>query len=320
MTSRLILLGTSGGAGTFAVEGQGDATRFGIASALVVDGAIYVVDAGQGVARQLTRALLPAVPPSRTLAGLRAVFLTHLHSDHTMDLVDLVLCGQTQSWPHHTVPVHGPGTRPGSDVPGTQAMVRRLLHAYEADAADRSSHTGSRHRATMVAGHDIPLPDGVARPADVVQPWVVYRDDRVTVSTTLVDHGSMAPAHAYRFDTADGAVVFSGDTTPCPTLIDLARGADVLVHEAADPSFGQWQYGPGPLTDEQRAVVAAVMAKHTPTDKVGPVAQAAGVDILVLSHLVPGSAPRNVWEAAAAGFSGRFVIGEDLMEIPLPPR
>lgn len=316
MTSRVVLLGTAGGAGTFAAGGGG-ATRFGTASAVVVDRAVYVVDAGQGVARQLTLALHPEVPAARAFAGLRAVFLTHLHSDHTMDLVDLLLCGQTQSWPTSTVPVYGPGPRADAHVPGTRVLVERLIHAFEADSYDRAQMRLRRGRSSMLRGVDIPLPPGATSAADPHEPWLVHEDDAVRVTTTLVDHGSMVPSLGYRFDTADGSVVFSGDTAPCDSLVRLAHGADVLVHEAADPSFGEWQFGPGPLTEDQEHVVAAVLAKHTPTDRVGAIAQAAGVGTLVLSHLVPATAPRERWQAAAEGFSGRFVVGEDLLEIPL---
>lgn len=318
MTSRVVLLGTAGGAGTFAADGPGDHTRFGIASAVVVDDAVYLVDAGQGVARQLTRALLPDIGSSRTLAGLRAVFLTHLHSDHTMDLVDLVLCGQTQSWPATRVPVIGPGGRPGTRVPGTRVLVERLLDAFEADSYDRArTRSGGPGRAEMVEGRDIALPDGVTTAAQSLEPWLVFEDDLVQVHATLVDHGPMSPSFGYRFDTADGSVVFSGDTAPCESLVRLARGADVLIHEAADPSFGEWQFGPGELTDAQRQVVAAVLAKHTTTDQVAAVAERTGARTLVLSHLVPASAPRERWAPAGVGFGGRFLLGEDLMEIPV---
>ncbi len=125
----------------------------------------------------------------------------------------------------------------------------------------------------------------------------------------------MLPALAYRFDTADGSVVFSGDTVPSENVVRLSHGADVLVHEAIASVYGEWQFGPGPLDERQQRAVATVHAKHTSSDDVGAVAQAAGVKTLVLTHLVPASVPTSWWESAVHGFDGRVVVGDDLLEL-----
>jgi ribonuclease BN (tRNA processing enzyme) len=127
----------------------------------------------------------------------------------------------------------------------------------------------------------------------------------------------MFPALAFRVDCDEGSVAFSGDTSPSSNLAQLAQGVDLLVHEAISPAYGQWQFGPGPHTSAQRAAIDLVEAKHSRADQVGAVAEAAGARHLVLTHLVPASAPSDHWETATIGYSGTFHHGEDLWTFPL---
>ena len=337
--TRLILLGTAGGSATYPVDGAPGTARQGIASALVVDGRVHLVDAGQGVARQLTFADVGGRGPTHALSGLRGIYLTHLHSDHTMDLANLVHCGYLQGWPQDVpVDVWGPGLRgapagapepgnplvcPSDPTPGTSAFVLRLLEAFATDLNDRILAAHRRNPFTVLRAHDVLPPidvDLTQGTSPAVEPWLVTEDDTVRVSATLVEHGAMYPCLAYRFDTADGSVVFSGDTVPSENLVRLSRGADVLVHEVIDAQYGAWQFGPGPLDPTEDRAVATVMGKHTSTDQVGAVAQAAGVGTLVLTHLVPASVPTARWEGAVTGFDGRVVVGEDLLELELVGR
>ena len=332
----LVLLGTAGGSATFPVDGSPGVARNGIASALVVGGRVHLVDAGQGVARQLTFADIGRHGPTGALHALRAIYLTHLHSDHTMDLANLVHCGYLQGWPQDApVEIWGPGPRgslpgvptPGNPVvcpsdpaPGTRTFVSHLLEAFAADLNDRILAAHRRNPFTLLSAHDVLPPvdvDLTLGTSPPVEPWLITEDETVRVTATLVDHGAMYPCLAYRFDTADGSVVFSGDTVPSENLVRLSLGADVLVHEVIDALYGAWQFGPGPMTPAQERAVATVLGKHTSTDAVGAVAQAAGVGTLVLTHLVPASVTTERWEQAVSGFDGRVVVGEDLLEIDI---
>jgi len=333
--TKLVLLGTAGGAATYPVDGMPGTARQGIASALVVDGRIHLVDAGMGVARQLTFADIGGGGPTQALSRLRSIYLSHLHSDHTMDLANLVHCGSIQGWPKDApVDVWGPGSRgalpgvpeegnpvvnsPSGSTPGTSALMRHLLEAYATDFNDRIITAHRRNPFTLLNAHDLLPPvevDLSQGTSPTVEPWLVMEDDTVRVTATLVEHGAMYPCLAYRFDTADGSVVFSGDTVPSENLVRLSRGADVLVHEVIDADYATWQFGPGPLDAAQERAVATVMGKHTSTDQIGAVAQAAGVSTLVLTHLVPASIPTERWERAVSGFDGRVVVGQDLLEL-----
>ncbi len=344
--SRVILLGTAGGP-TF----WPGSTRVGISSAVVVGDAAYLVDCGSGAARRLQQGLEPMITgpkPGNTRAYslLRAAFLTHMHSDHTADLPALLLYGYYAGLDlpgHAPLQLFGPGPRgemmpvftppgrparevpafnPANPTPGTKQMIDLLLQAYATDINDRMRDQGRRDPAQLVQAHDIALPKLESfrspneTPTPSMAPFKVFEDDRVRVSATLVAHAPIFPAFAYRFDTDDGSVVFSGDTGPCDNLITLAKGADVLVHEVIVQAFVDRAY-PAPRSPAEEGLHAHLLSAHTTAEQVGKIAEAAGVKTLVLNHMVPGNATAADLMPAQLGFSGRMVIGDDLLEVAI---
>ena len=334
--TRLVLLGTAGGPVWYD-------HREGIASAVVVDGDVYLVDCGEGVGQQYRRAGFAPFEGRQTLRGLRAIFLTHLHSDHCVDYFNVWLF----SWFNgiganpRVVQAFGPGDRgslpplfgpePAPPVqsadrptPGTVEMTRRLMQAFAADINERMRDDRRPALETRFRAHDIELPSAVvaganADPAPDMDPIELYEDENVEVRAVLVPHPPTFPAFAYRFDSADGSIVFSGDTTVSPNLVKLAQGADVLVHEVIDPVWAESRFEP-PLDPMQQASVHHLLSSHTTIEQVGAVAERAGVGTLVLNHFVPADNPRERWLEAQEGFSGRLVVGEDLMQIGLGQR
>ena len=158
----------------------------------------------------------------------------------------------------------------------------------------------------LVRAVDIRVPARAGGAAGV--PVVVLDDEAVRVTAVAVTHGRAVPALGYRFDTADGSVVFSGDTTVNDDLIALARGADVLVHQVADLGYLE-RHG----TDA--AELERMTALHTDVTEVGGVAERAGVRELILSHYLPAD-PAAITEAewarrAGHGFSGTTTAGRD---------
>ena len=147
-----------------------------------------------------------------------------------------------------------------------------------------------------------------------MEPFKLFEDDRVRVSATLVDHAPVWPAFAYRVDTDDGSIVFSGDTGRSENLIKLAKGADILVHEVIVTSWVDRLF-PTPRSVADEGLMKHLLNAHTSVEDVGGIAEAAGVKKLVLSHIVPGNATREQLLPAGKGFSGEFVIGRDLMQI-----
>lgn len=330
--TRLVLLGTSGGPPYWP-----GGTREGISSALVVGDRFYLVDAGHGVMGQLRKAGLgpnyekDLDGPLDVLAG---IFLTHLHSDHVVDLNNILSEGIFNGLQSvKKIPIWGPGNRnqlpplfgsgeppapvsPGNPTPGTREMTDLIVQAYATDFNDRIFDNRKPHPHQLWEAFDVPVPPEFTKspntdPCPDMSPFTFYEDDHVKVSATLVNHAPVFPALAYRFDTDDGSVVFSGDTGKTPNLIKLAKDADVLVHEVIDKAWPQ-SLLPEPRTDAQEGLYQHLIEAHTLIEDVGPIAQEAGAKTLVLSHLVPGNRPDSVWEACGNGFNGQLIIGHDL--------
>lgn len=279
--TRLILLGTGGG----------PRPRKAVSASsqvIITNGAAYVVDCGDGVARQLVSAGVP-------LPSVRHVFLTHQHSDHNADYGTLLLL----AW--------AAGLKSRVDAWGPPPLVEMTRLSFEMNAFDINTRIADEGRVPLV-----PL----VHAHDLTEGGVVLQGDGVTVTAALVAHPPIEKAFAYRFDTPDRSIVISGDTAPSKNLIALAQGADVLVHEAL------WV----PAVDRIVATVPNattlkqhIIDSHTSAEDCGRVAQEAGVKTLVLSHLVPPDDPLvtdQMWIAAAKEhFRGSVIVGKDLMEI-----
>jgi ribonuclease BN (tRNA processing enzyme) len=279
--TRLILLGTAGGP-------TPKQTRAAPAQVIVAGGSAYVVDCGNGVARQMALARVP-------LHTIRHVLITHHHSDHNADYGTLLLLAWSS----------GLKTRVDTWGPVPLGRVTSLFFDMsDPDLRVRELDEGKPPLRPLVHPHEI------------TGPGLVFEDGLVKVRCALVNHPLVKPAFAYRFDTPDRSIVISGDTTRSPNLIDLARGADVLVHEvlyvpAVDEIAGS---GPDAANLKQHLIHS-----HTSLSDVGKIAAEAGVKTLVLSHFVPAETPEvpdQVWLAGAkAHFSGEVVVAKDLMEI-----
>jgi ribonuclease BN (tRNA processing enzyme) len=279
--SRLILLGTAGGP-------TPKPNRSAPAQVIVVNGASYVIDCGNGVARQMVLAKLK-------LASIRSVFLTHHHSDHNADYGNLLLLAWATDLAKR-VDTYGP--------PPLAEMTRLFLAMNDYDIRTRIADEGRPPLKDLIAVHEI------AAGGPIMQ------DENVKVTAALVEHPPVEPAFAYRFDCPDRSIVISGDTRPSQNLVKLAQGADILVHEVMNlPSLEQL------IATEPNAKTLRehLLASHTTTEQVGRIATEAGVKTLVLSHFVPGGYPflkDEVWfDAVRPYFSGNLIVGRDLLEL-----
>jgi ribonuclease BN (tRNA processing enzyme) len=337
--TRLVLLGTAGGPAWMP-----GSTRRGIASAVCMDDAAYLVDCGYGASERLFTALTDgqARAPFQALEPLRALLFTHLHSDHVVDYPALLLQGWTAGLGRRRpVQVHGPGPRgalppvfalPGapaaepavvaarSPAPGLREMTERLFEAFATDINDRMRDYLWPDLRELVALHEIALPPIAGfrgpneTPAPEMAPFEVFADARVRVSATLVDHFPVFPAFAFRVETPEGSVVFSGDTAPCENLVRLAQGTDVLVHEVIDDAWVA-QLFPPPRTPAEEALEHHLLAAHTRIEDAGRVAARAGAKTLVLNHVIPHHLAPERAQRAARHYDGRLVLGEDLAQI-----
>jgi ribonuclease BN (tRNA processing enzyme) len=260
-----------------------DPERSGPAVAVVVGDAAYLVDAGPGIVRRAAQAArddsIHALEPPR----LRRVFITHLHSDHTVGLPDLMLSpwvlGRTDP-----LDVFGPV--------GTKRMVDLLEQAYSEDIQIR------------LRGGEPSNKTGYAANAHDVGAGVVYRDSNVTVMAFNVAHGKWDQAFGYRFATRDRVVVISGDTSPSDAVIAACNACDVLVHEV----YSAERFRTRPA--EWRQYHAAY---HTSTEQLADIATRARPKLLVLYHqLYWGDDDASLVRQVQAKYRGNVVSARDL--------
>lgn len=280
-----------------------DPSRAGPCTMVIAGSHIYVVDSGEGGARNLT---LMGLPTGR----IERLFLTHFHSDHIDGLGPMLLLrwsGKPNTTP---LPVAGPQ--------GVEQVVAGFNAAYAQDNGYRTAHHGAAIMPPGGAG-------GVAMPFTIAgAPLVVLDEGGVRVTAFPVNHGPVSPAVGYRFDYKGRSVVLSGDTAPSPSLVAAAKGADLLIHEALQPNLVRR------LTDALVAkganntaqITRDILNYHTSPEAAADAATAAGVKQLLLNHIVPPMPFKFAYPAflgdAPQHFSGPITVGEDGMIVSLP--
>lgn len=337
--TRLVLLGTAGG------PPQLDGARYGVSTAVAFEDRYYLVDLGLGSAVRLAQSSLRGDSDlGSSLAHARAILFTHMHSDHLADWPALYAMGGMNKVGRTlgAIDVFGPGNRgtlprlfppgrpepglynPDDPTPGITGMTHHLRNAWAADFNDRARDANFPSPDELFRIHDIDLEgiwhvDPEGRPPILDAPLDILDDGEVRITATLADHHPTAPAFAYRIETPDGSIVVSGDTGVSTNVVNLARGADFLVHEVIDPAFVDRLVATVPPAAAD-ALREHLLSSHTSINEVGrDVAEPAGVKNLVLNHLIPADSPERRWRQAQRGFSGRLIVGSDLMELGLGP-
>jgi ribonuclease BN (tRNA processing enzyme) len=269
IAAQVILLGTG--------TPNADPERSGPSVAVVANGTPYLVDFGPGVVRRAAAAHLKP-------ADLRVAFATHLHSDHTVGLADLIFTPWTleRSAP---LELYGP--------PGIRAMASHIVAAYREDIQIRL-HGGEPSNTTGYKVH-----------AHEIKAGVVYRDDHVTVTAFRVPHGDWRDAFGYRFDTSDGrSIVISGDTGPTEAVSKACNGCDVLIHEV----YSTAGFARRPVEWQRYHA-----RYHTSSDELAGIAMKARPGLLVLTHqLFWGTSEADLLAEVRRGYAGRVVSGHDL--------
>mgnify|MGYP000586659997 CR=1 FL=1 len=298
--TRLVLLGTQGGPTIRKHRSQP-------ANLIVVDGYPYLIDTGTGVSRQLKWA-------GFDVEDITNVFLTHLHLDHVIGLAPVVGLAWTRG-KSEPFEVYGPpGT--GNFVKGALAYLRDPVKIYAAQLPPRLSLT------QFVNAHDI----------DISTSEEVFVDERVRVTAVGNSHYTTMNAdalfehriesYAYRFDSKDRSIVFTGDTGPSDAIAKLAKGADILVSEVIDIEqtmkyLNSLYKNSSPEDLERtRAHIAHMREEHLTSEELGKLAQKAGVKMVVLSHLIMGSDEETDYlhyvNGVRQNFDGVVVTGRDL--------
>jgi len=293
VASQFITLGTHGGP-------VSDRNRSQPANALVLGQAVYLVDAGDGAVQQLARAGL-------SLAAVRAVFISHIHIDHTGGLF-AVLGLRHQMGSTGKITIYGP--------PGIKVMVDGLLAAIVPEAESGYGVPGEDYVPPQNTVEVVELRDGAS-----------VKLDGLAVTTAENTHysfpkgGDMDRRFAsisFRFNMPDRSIVYTGDTGPSDAVTALARDADLLVTELADPAFAETfaARGPGPQPKRAREMHEHMVNHHISPDQFGQMAARAKVHRVVITHLVAGRDPNVDTAPLVAGvrkwFDGPVEIARDL--------
>ena len=258
-----------------------DPDASGPAAAVLVGSRVFLFDAGPGVMRRMAAAHLP-------INGVTALFITHLHTDHTLGYPDLIfttwVMGRRQP-----LQAYGPH--------GLKSMTAHILAAWKVDEDVRTN--GLEHEPA----------NGYAVNVHEIRPGVVYDSDGVRITAFPVLHGSLKEAYGYRIDTPTRSVVISGDTRPSAALVAAARNVDVLVHEV---------YSAAKLVPEKRPGGSDwptyMHEFHTSDVELGKIAAEAKPKLLVLTHIIRMGATDDdlLRGVRAGGFQGHVEVGHDL--------
>ena len=281
--TRIVFLGTKGGPRV----GLGPSNP---ANLVMVNGTPFVIDCGMGVSHQLVAAGVP-------LESIKYIFISHHHSDHNLEYGNLAY----NAWATGlSSPIHSFGPK------GLEAMTQAYWELNKFDIETRIEDEGRPDLRKLLIAKDITEDGVVLQTADV----------KVTAFRT--PHPPITDNFAYKFETPDGVIVFSSDTNYNPKLAEFAKGADVLVHEAL---YVPWVDKLVTRVKNGATLKKHLLDSHTAAEDVGRIADAAGVKLLVMSHLVPGDldVTDEQWLGEASKtFKGRIMVARDLMELKLP--
>lgn len=259
-----------------------DPERSGPCVAVVADGRAYLVDVGAGLVRRAAAAARKYSMRELQATELSIAFVSHLHSDHTIGLPDLILTPWVVGR-RRPLALYGP--------PGIKEMAGNILEAYKEDISMRVN--GLEEKETS----------GYRVEAHEIQDGYVFKDGRVKVTAFSVNHGTWKHAFGFRFDTPGRSIVISGDTDVSENLVKYAKGCDVLVHEVYSERVlksnpGSWQN--------------YHMSFHTSGVELGKICAEVKPKLLVLYHQLTWSPKDTVISEIRENWDGEVAYGEDL--------
>lgn len=260
-----------------------DARRAGPSIAVIHKGETYLFDIGAGSIRNAVTARYKYDIPSLYPLQICCVFITHMHSDHTMDLSELAF----DLWWRRVEPLRVWGPT------GLKQMTAGMYAMMAPDIETRSS--GSQ-----------PLPNPKSYEVDVTEitAGVVFEKEDLVIEAFSVSHGEVEPAFGYRITTAEKTIVISGDTAYSEKLLEMSRGADLLFHEVISDSG---------LANTSEYFQAYHKKSHTTASDVARLASEAKPDKLVLYHALFYGVPEDlIVDEVRAGYDGEVVLADDL--------
>ena len=272
--TKLVLLGTGS---PFA-----DPTKSGPSLAIEVNNTSYIVDCGPGVVRRAAEASKLGFP-SLEASQLKTLFITHLHSDHTIGLADIILTPAVLDR-NAPIRIYGPT--------GIKKMTADLMRAYKEDIAIRINGL-EKGDAIAYEVHTQEIKDGE-----------IYKDSNLTVTAFKVKHGQWDHAFGFVFQTKDKKIVISGDCTYSENLIKYAKDCDILVHEV---------YSDAGLKKRTQRWQDYHSTFHTSTYQLADIANQVKPKLLILNHqLTFGNTLQSLLDEVQSRYKGVVVNGSDL--------
>ncbi|MCQ4309065.1 MBL fold metallo-hydrolase [Pseudomonas stutzeri] len=268
-----------------------ESDRAGASVAVVYDGRSFLFDVGSSVSNRLIKL---AEEGEKNLAprNIQHLFITHMHSDHTLGFASVAL----NLWwlREKQLQVYGPV--------GTRTLAEHIIKAYGQD-------TGIRQKSVVGGAGRITDPTPIV--SEITEPGVVYDDGEVKVEAFLVDHGDIEPAYGYKVTTPDKVTVISGDTTYDERVAAQAKNADYLIHEVYSEA------GLQASTDPKRPQRADYHRnQHASIEQVAKIAEQAQPKLLVLTHILKWTdSVENMQTEMARHYDGRFVFARDAMKL-----
>lgn len=276
--------------------------RCGAGQLVVSDGNAVLIDCGWGAARRLIATGFP-------LGTIDHLFFTHMHSDHITDLPDFLMMRWTMGGSTTPLTIYGPE--------GTREAVEGFRSALNPDIRYRFAHHGEKlsRDGIEVIVHEVPATAAVSH---------ITTANGIDVGSFEVDHRPVVPALGFKVQARGRSVVFSGDTVKVQSLVDAAKGADMLISEAVHLGLMQDRIAmlKAASQDRMAGILEEACAYHAPTMDVAEMAREAGVGRLVLSHLIPpipndGPTVDRFIEGMGEIYKGPLTVGQDMQKLTI---
>ena len=260
--------------------------QFGPSTCIEIGEEKFLFDCGRGAEIRLSQI-------GRDYTCITKLFLTHLHSDHTVGIPDVWLTGWNNCPRTEPMQVWGPT--------GTKNMMEHLQKAYEYDIHIRRDIDEKLN------------PEGAKIITREYNEGVIYYQNDIKITAFEVDHGPVKPAYGFRIDYRDYSIALSGDTRPTENLLKYCKGVDLIIHEAICPDWFR-DHRPG-FSEKQ---IQAVVDHHTTPEQAGIIFKSISPRLAVYSHIENEPASKSeLMTSTRKNYDGPLIVGEDLMTIEI---
>ena len=286
----LLLISTASASTKLFILGTGtpnpNPERMGSSYLVLANDEPYLFDYGTGVVRRIAAfsSSWGGEYQALEVENLKYAFLTHIHSDHTLGLADLIITpwimGRSEP-----LKIFGPK--------GAKNMHTNIIKAYQPDIDYRIYGTQPQNST----GYKVIFNE--------LKDKFVYQDENIKVTAFLNDHGDLQESYGFLIETTDKKILISGDTAMAKNLISYGENLDYLIHEIYS------QKGFNNKTPDWQKYH---QAHHTGPKEVAEIANLLQPKSLILSHILFwGSSEQEILDEVKTFYSGKIIVAEDGM-------